>query len=76
MPPTIQVPASYDAEADCAALKKAMKGFGTDEATIINILAHRNNAQRQDLASKYKSMYGKVGKFLRQFYRASLTIRL
>jgi len=47
-------------EADAAALRKAMKGFGTDEKAIIVILANRSNHQRQLISMKFKSLYGKV----------------
>ena len=33
---------------------------GTDEKAIISVLAHRSNAQRQDIKVKFKSCYGKV----------------
>ncbi|KAL5484154.1 hypothetical protein EMCRGX_G020602 [Ephydatia muelleri] len=56
---TVQPAAHLNAEADAAALRKAMKGLGTDEAAIINVIAHRNNAQRQEIKIKYKLLHGR-----------------
>jgi hypothetical protein len=50
---------SYNYENDCAMLKKAMKGLGTDEDLIINILAYRTSQQRVEIKNKYKALYGK-----------------
>jgi annexin A7/11 len=37
-----------------------MKGFGTDEQSIINILCKRSNAQRQVIAEMYHKEFGRV----------------
>ena len=36
-----------------------MKGLGTDEKTIINILTSRNNAHRYMLKQRYKDLLGR-----------------
>jgi len=56
---TIRASPSFNAAEDAAALKKAMKGFGTNEQAIIDVLCRRNNSQRQQIALQYKSGYGK-----------------
>ena len=47
------------AQADAEALRKAMEGFGTDEAALIKICANRTNAQRQQIKNAYKATYGR-----------------
>ena len=44
---------------DCTALKSAMKGLGTDEDTIINILTQRNNEQRYMIRKRYEYLFKK-----------------
>ena len=46
-------------QADAEALRKAMEGFGTDEAALIKICANRSNSQRQAIKAAYKSLYGR-----------------
>ena len=46
-------------EADAEALRKAMKGFGTDEDALIKIVANRTNAQRMQIKDKYKQLFGR-----------------
>jgi hypothetical protein len=43
---------------DCETLHYAMKGLGTDERTIINLICSRNAMQRAEIRRKYVAMYG------------------
>ncbi|MCJ8742702.1 hypothetical protein PDJAM_G00085280 [Pangasius djambal] len=56
---TISQEPDFDAEIDAEKLRVAMKGTGTDEATIISILSHRTIAQRQKIKEAYKVTVGK-----------------
>ncbi|XP_061117411.1 annexin A1a [Conger conger] len=51
----LKTPAQYDAEQ----LKLAMKGLGTDEATLIEIMASRTNQEIRDIKKAYKEEYKK-----------------
>ncbi|XP_070690060.1 annexin A1a [Pempheris klunzingeri] len=51
----LKTPAQYDAQQ----LKQAMKGLGTDEDTLIEILASRNNREILDIKKVYKEEYKK-----------------
>ncbi|KAK3226083.1 hypothetical protein Dsin_005945 [Dipteronia sinensis] len=55
---TIKVPAQFSAAEDAERLQKAFQGWGTDEASIISVLAHRNAAQRKLIQEIYKETYG------------------
>ena len=44
---------------DVETLRKAMEGFGTDEATLIKVVANRTNRQRQQIKAQYKATYGR-----------------
>ena len=44
---------------DAEVLRKAMEGFGTDEATLIKVIANRTSRQRQQIKAQYKATYGR-----------------
>ncbi|MED6260865.1 Annexin A4 [Ataeniobius toweri] len=56
---TVTEASGFDAAADAQKLREAMKGAGTDEAAIIDVLAHRTIAQRQRIKEAYKQTVGK-----------------
>lgn len=50
---------NFDPEKDAKALRKAMKGIGTNEDKIIDILGVRKTTQRQAIRSAYDQMYAR-----------------
>ncbi|XP_058025316.1 annexin A6 isoform X2 [Ahaetulla prasina] len=56
---TIYPAANFNADGDAKVLRKAMKGLGTDEDAIIEVVTQRSNDQRQDIIKAYKSHYGR-----------------
>ncbi|XP_077486462.1 annexin A4-like [Amblyomma americanum] len=50
---------NFDAKSDAQALRTAMKGWGTDEDAIINILCTRTSPQRMEIVTAFKQMFGR-----------------
>uniref|UniRef100_A0AAQ6ANN2 Annexin n=1 Tax=Amphiprion ocellaris TaxID=80972 RepID=A0AAQ6ANN2_AMPOC len=57
---TVKAGTNFNAGADAEVLHKAMKGLGTDEDAILQLLTARSNAQRQGIKDTYKTLFGKV----------------
>ncbi|CAL4127111.1 unnamed protein product [Meganyctiphanes norvegica] len=55
--PTVTPVVPFLERQDAEALRKALKGGGTDKAPIIYIIAHRTNYQRQLIAQNYKQIF-------------------
>ncbi|XP_053559269.1 annexin A3 [Bombina bombina] len=56
---TVKDLSGFSAGKDADAVRKAIKGLGTDEASLINILTQRSNAHRQLIAKEYQAACGK-----------------
>ncbi|XP_060917126.1 annexin A4 [Labrus mixtus] len=56
---TVTEAAGFDPEADAQRLRGAMKGTGTDEAAVTEVLSHRTVAQRQRIKEVFKQAVGK-----------------
>ncbi|KAH8366977.1 hypothetical protein KR200_012100, partial [Drosophila serrata] len=55
--PTVTNATPFDAATDAQTLRAAMKGFGTDEQEIIDVLAGRSNQQRQMIRAVYDAEF-------------------
>ena len=51
---------SVHVDEDVRRIQEAMQGWGTDDKPLIEILASKNNSQRQVLKRKYNKTYKKV----------------
>ena len=51
---------NFDATRDADALRKAMKGVGTDEDALIKILGNRNTAQRLQIKTAFQTKHKRV----------------
>nr|XP_042712310.1 annexin A3 isoform X2 [Chrysemys picta bellii] len=56
---TIRDYTGFNASKDAETVRKAIRGIGTDEKTLINTLTERSNAQRQLIAKEYRAASGK-----------------
>ncbi|RMB96705.1 hypothetical protein DUI87_26770 [Hirundo rustica rustica] len=56
---TVQPAGDFNDDGDAQVLRKAMKGLGTDEGAIIEVVTKRSNAQRQQILKAYKAHYGR-----------------
>uniref|UniRef100_A0A452RT88 Annexin n=1 Tax=Ursus americanus TaxID=9643 RepID=A0A452RT88_URSAM len=56
---TVKGSPHFNPDPDAETLYKAMKGIGTNEQAIIDVLTKRSNAQRQQIAKSFKAQFGK-----------------
>ncbi|CAJ1448770.1 unnamed protein product [Effrenium voratum] len=49
--------APFDLEADCAKMKEAMEGWGTDETLLTTMVCNKTSKQMEDVNKKFKELY-------------------
>mmetsp|Transcript_16540 Transcript_16540/g.30594 ORF Transcript_16540/g.30594 Transcript_16540/m.30594 type:complete len:1387 (+) Transcript_16540:94-4254(+) len=47
----------FDCEADCKAMQQAMKGWGTDEETLTNMICGKTAKQMEEVNAKFKELF-------------------
>lgn len=55
---TVRDAVNFDAKADANRVHEALKGWSTDKKALWNVICHRSNAQRLEIAMAYKAMFG------------------
>jgi len=55
----VKAASNFNANGDAETLYKAMKGLGTDEDAILQLLTARSNGQRMQIKAAYKTLHGK-----------------
>lgn len=50
---------NFNPEKDAERLRKSIKGSGTDEKILIDIMGNRNTVQRLKIKDTYKAMFGR-----------------
>lgn len=56
---TVHGTPGFNAEEDAEKIREAVRGIGTDEKVIIEVLTARRNKQRQEIKRAYKQLYGR-----------------
>jgi len=56
---TVRANPNFNADAAAQQLRDAMKGLGTSEQKIIDVLVSHDNRQRQEIKNKFKTLYGR-----------------
>ena len=58
-PTLVEQASGFNPQSDAERLRKAMKGLGTDEKTLIDVLCKRSNKQRQEIKAAFNQVYSR-----------------